>query len=242
MDKRNLVIRIAVKDEHGRVVGETDAVSFKGLLSLAHEDGLRSVRTRVLQLPSTTNHGATIVQATVRTTRGRFTATGDASADNVNPEVARHAVRVAETRAIARAFRLAVNIGEVALEELDRFGRPEAPSASPATAASTPPDPTAVPAPADQPAARRVTSAAEPSTDPGRRAMSPEQRKLLFRLAFELGESRDTARDRVLKALGVERFEWASRAEASTAIDALKQELERARRRKGANGGAHDAA
>lgn len=236
MDKRNLVIRIAVKDEHGRVVGETDAVSFKGLLSLAHEDGLRSVQTRVLQLPSTTNHGATIVQATVRTTRGRFTATGDASADNVNPEVARHAVRVAETRAIARAFRLAVNIGEVALEELDRFGRAEPEAAQPQQADGNEQRPTG-----DVPRDETGTRDRRPPPHDERRAMSSAQQKCLFRLAFDLGESRDTARDRVLKALGVERLEWASRAEASTAIDALKQELERARRRKGANGGAHDA-
>lgn len=236
MDKRNLVIRIAVKDEHGRVVGDVDAVSFKGLLALAHEHGLRSVRTRVLQFPAPTNHGTTIVQATVRTSRGRFTATGDASADNVNPEVARHAVRVAETRAIARAFRLAVNIGEVAIEELDRFGRAEPEAAQPRQA-----DGNEQPPVGDVPRDETGTRDQRPPPQDERRAMSSAQQKCLFRLAFDLGESRDTARDRVLKALGVERLEWASRAEASAAIDALKQELERARRRKGANGGAHDA-
>jgi hypothetical protein len=55
--------------------------------------------------------------------------------------------------------------------------------------------------------------------------MSEEQRKLCFRLAFDLGETRETARARVLKALGVERLEWATRVDGSRAIDVLKRAL-----------------
>jgi len=54
-----------------------------------------------------------------------------------------------------------------------------------------------------------------------RRAMSDAQKKALFRLAYTLGD-REGALSRVLEALGVERLEWATRADASRAIDALK--------------------
>ena len=59
--------------------------------------------------------------------------------------------------------------------------------------------------------------------------MSGEQRKLLYRLAFTLGETRESSTARVLAALGVERLEWATRAMASRAIEALKAEVARSR-------------
>lgn len=33
------VIRMKVRDEHGNVVGETEAINFKGLLAIAHDEG-----------------------------------------------------------------------------------------------------------------------------------------------------------------------------------------------------------
>lgn len=54
-----------------------------------------------------------------------------------------------------------------------------------------------------------------------KRPMSDAQKKALFRLAYTLGD-RDGALTRVLEALGVERLEWATRADASRAIDALR--------------------
>lgn len=54
-----------------------------------------------------------------------------------------------------------------------------------------------------------------------KRAMSDAQKKALFRLAYTLGD-REGALTRVLEALGVERLEWATRADASRAIDALR--------------------
>ena len=54
-----------------------------------------------------------------------------------------------------------------------------------------------------------------------RRAMSDSQRKLLFRLAYSQGD-KESALDRVLEALGLGRLEWATRADASRAIDVLK--------------------
>lgn len=68
------------------------------------------------------------------------------------------------------------------------------------------------------------------------RSMSTEQRKLLFRLAYSLGARKDEAVGKVLESLGVERFEWATRAQASAAIDALKEQT---RRRRESSNGAH---
>lgn len=65
------------------------------------------------------------------------------------------------------------------------------------------------------------------------RAMSTEQRKFLFRLAYGLGFKKDAAERKVLEVLGVERFEWATRSIASRGIDALKEEMAH---RKGGNG------
>ncbi len=53
--------------------------------------------------------------------------------------------------------------------------------------------------------------------------ISEAQRKALFRLALNLGD-RDGALQRVLNALGVRRLDEATRAQASRAIDALKQQ------------------
>ena len=73
--KDGLTVRIQIKDERGNVVDTVEAVAFKGLLSLAHEDGLTSVRTRVLQLPTEENGRTAVVAAKVVTRKGTFTAT-----------------------------------------------------------------------------------------------------------------------------------------------------------------------
>lgn len=210
--KDGFIVRIKIKDEQGRVVGETDAVTFKGLLSLAHEDRLRSVKTRIVQLPSADNNQTAVVRATVKTSRGTFTATGDANPGNVNRRIAPHIIRMAETRAMARAFRVAVNLGEVAIEELG-----DDVAVQPASA----PSPIEV---REAPERTRGRDDAPTHAEPSdRRAMSEEQKKLAFRLGYSLGGSREDVRARVLKALGVERFEHATRADGARAIEELRK-------------------
>ncbi len=98
------------------------AVSYAGLLHLAHERGLVGIETNVLQFPTADNGMTCVVRADVRLERDgkayTFADVGDANAGNVTKMVAQHIIRMASTRAKARALRDAVNIGVTALEEL----------------------------------------------------------------------------------------------------------------------------
>lgn len=95
-----------------------DFILFEGLLHLAHQEGLRKVKTQVLQIPSMQNDHLAVVQAEVETDKGFFTGLGDASPESVNKNVTPHLIRLAETRALARALRFAINIGMTTVEEL----------------------------------------------------------------------------------------------------------------------------
>jgi hypothetical protein len=90
-------------------------VRFEGLLQLAHERGLVSLETTVVSV----SLDMAVCQATARFQDGRtFTDIGDASPDNVAKHLRPHFVRMAATRASARALRRALNIRHCVVEEL----------------------------------------------------------------------------------------------------------------------------
>lgn len=97
-------------------------VLYGGLLKWGHERGLLSIETALLQVPTEANGNVAIVQATVRmadqegVTR-TFQGLGDAAPNNVNRMMAVHLIRMAETRAKARALRDAVNVGEALADD-----------------------------------------------------------------------------------------------------------------------------
>jgi hypothetical protein len=93
-------------------------VLYAGLLEEAHSRGLRSIETELLQVPTKENGEVAIVKAVIRTEEGKFGGIGDASPQNVNRTIAPHLIRMAETRAKARALRDAINVGVTAFEEL----------------------------------------------------------------------------------------------------------------------------
>lgn len=92
-------------------------VLYAGLLDEAHSRGLSSIDTELLQVPSAENGDCAIVHAVVRMEEGKFTGIGDASPDNVGRNIKPHIIRMAETRAKARAMRDAVNITAALMED-----------------------------------------------------------------------------------------------------------------------------
>lgn len=95
-----------------------DFVLFEGLLEMAHAAGLKRVATELVQAPHADNGNLAIVRAEVETDKGVFAALGDASPESTEKPMQPHLVRLADTRAIARAMRLAVNVGMTAAEEV----------------------------------------------------------------------------------------------------------------------------
>jgi hypothetical protein len=116
-------------------------VLYIGLLDAAHRAGLVAIETDILQYPCEENDRTCIVRATVVFERDperplRFTAIGDANPRNVGANIAPHFIRMAETRAKARALRDALNIGMVTAEELG--GDEDAQPATGTVVAATP--------------------------------------------------------------------------------------------------------
>ncbi len=103
-----------IKNLQGR-----DFVLFEGLLDEAHKQGLTGIDSLMV---SGTEEATVIFQAivTLKNKDGerKFTAHGDANDTNVSTAVKAHKIRMAETRAIARALRFATNIGMCSVEEL----------------------------------------------------------------------------------------------------------------------------
>ncbi len=93
-------------------------VLYAGLLDVAHEKGLKSITTTLIQAPTDGNGLVAIVHATVEVADGVFTGLGDADPNNVSRMMVPHLIRFAETRAKARALRDAVNVGVAAFEEM----------------------------------------------------------------------------------------------------------------------------
>lgn len=96
-----------------------DFVLYAGLLDLGHRLGLKGISSNLVQVPSELNGMVAIVHATVELADGReFQGLGDASPSNVTRMMAPHLIRMAETRAKARALRDATNVGVTAFEEI----------------------------------------------------------------------------------------------------------------------------
>jgi hypothetical protein len=178
------------------------------LLDEAHEKGLKSIRTELLQAPTPENGETTICRATVEL--------GDP-----------HAIRMAETRSKARALRDAINVGAVALEELgdlddvDQSG-PRVDREPPRQPAPAPPPAARAPTPID-----RAREHAQPSRPPasgvGRDDLAtPAQ----VRAIYLIGRDQHALSDAEVDARSTELYGKPpadlSKREASSLITALK--------------------
>lgn len=194
-----LTTRIPIRDRSGTVIDEKEVVTYAGLLARAHEDELRRIETTLLQAPAKENQFTAIVLAVVETSRGTFTGLGDASPDNVNRRIAPHLLRMAETRAKARALRDAVNIGTVCVEELGEWAAED--SSRPSNV---------------QPLRQRR---------PSGKAMTDAQRRLLYQLIVRAGNEPEASREVLLALAGVSEVSDITVRIASRVIDQLKREV-----------------
>jgi hypothetical protein len=197
-----------------------ETIAYAGLLKLAHEDGLKSIATDLVLKPSEENGRLAIVKAAVETERGHFEGLGDADPANVDDFLVPHLIRVAETRAKARALRDAVNCGVVSYEELD--GVAPTWTSSPGPGANREPS-------------RPVRSASSPARPRGngtyRRSrsgngdepMTEAQRRYLFRIMSGQGYQREAAEHRLKELFEVSALSEITKAAATQMIDELLQ-------------------
>ena len=189
-------------------------VAYATLLDMAHEEGLKSIETCLVLMPNEENGRLTIVKATVETSKGRFQGIGDADPGSVEERFVPHLIRVAETRAKARALRDAVNCGIVSSEELDGV-RPNGSSGGPGLGAPSTPVRSAP--------RRSPPSRAARSTNGSDGAMSEAQRRYLFRLLAGKGFKGEAAEEYIKDRLQVSRLSEISRRDASALIEELVQ-------------------
>lgn len=199
---------------NGSAANGKEAVAYAELLSMAHDEGLKSIQTQILAQPSEENGHRCIVKAVVEVEKGHFEGIGDADPGNVEDFLTPHLIRVAETRAKARALRDAVNCGVVSFEELDGLSQRNG-SFDPGSGA--PPQRRESPRRSSTPP--RAARTANGSDGP----MSEAQRRYLFRLLAGQGYQGAAAEDYIRDRLGVQQISRASRSEASALIDELVQ-------------------
>lgn len=207
---------IQIKDRAGRVVGTKEVVVYPGLLSKAHDEGLKSIRTSLLQIPNKENGWIAIAKAVVETAKGTFEGIGDASPESVTSFVIPHLIRMAETRAKARALRDAVNVGVISFEELDSD---ELPAREPVhgSGANRP-----APAATNGNSHRRQGGSASNGSPLAFAPMSESQRRFLFRLLASQGLLPEQAHHHLLERFEVDSLGKVSREQASSFIDELQ--------------------
>lgn len=215
------IVHINTKEEDGssRV---REFITYAGLLAVAHDIGLEEMNTTVVQMPTDGNGQTAVIRAIAKGKPGLFTGLGDANPQNVNRKVAKHLLRVAETRAKARALRDFCNINVVALEEL---GDEDLEFVSPPRQQQ----PVQVqqhqqlPAQSAQQHERSVTRI----DDRRDGTISDAQKRALWRKALTLGYEGPRAHAFLLERLGVEPSR-ATRMQASRLLDILSEEERRA--------------
>jgi len=210
-------------------------VKYPGLLDLAHQHGLSSIEVDIVQMPAADNGNFAVCRATVMSKIGEtFIDIGDANPGNCSSKVSKHLLRMASTRAIARALRSYTNVGMTALEELADFNDaiPEAakpkmakskPKAAKKPAAKAPKKAPAKPADSsdtgNQTPKEESTSKSDPKTQP---KMSEAQKRAIYNLSRRRGVSVDQLEQMVSDAYGCD-LESLTSSDAAAFIRQLQQ-------------------
>jgi predicted nucleic acid-binding Zn finger protein len=99
-----------------------DFVLYAGVLDLATQKGLLKLEVELIQFPDKENGHEAICHAVATGKNGEvFADIGDANPANTHSMIAKHLIRMASTRAKARALRDMCNIGIACVEELSDF-------------------------------------------------------------------------------------------------------------------------
>jgi hypothetical protein len=205
-------------------------VKFQGLLDLGHQKGISQIEVEPLQLPTSENGHFAVCKATIIGRGGEsFTDIGDANPQNCSSKVAKHLLRLASTRSIARALRAYTNIGMTCLEELadlndvegkgEGNAKPKAPrkvtQKAKAPATETKPEPKEPKAETPKPPPPSEKSKSEGT-------ISTAQYRAIANLSRRRGISVEELETRVLETYGVE-LKNLSTSDASSFISSLQR-------------------
>jgi len=206
-------------------------VRFQGLLDIGHKRGLTQIEVEPLQLPTSDNGHFAVCKATIIGRGGEsFTDIGDANPQNCSSKVAKHLLRLASTRSIARALRAYTNIGMTCLEELadlndvegkgEGKAKPKAPRKvarkAKAPAAEPKPEPKEPKVMTPKPASAKEKATSE------KPKMSEAQKRAIYNLSRRRGISVEDLEARAMETYGLE-LEDLSTADASSFIRNLQQ-------------------
>jgi hypothetical protein len=218
-----LTTKIDIHNKAGEKIGEKEVVTYAGVLALAHEDGLKAIRTKLVQIPAKENEQTAIVTAVVYTNKGVFSGIGDANPANVNSRIRPHIIRMAETRAKARALKDSQNIGIVSLEELGELVGDDLPPELMLPRNQSPARPSPQVGTSSQARPANDNGGALPTASEAAFVeMSGAQRGRLFRIAGERGVAESDREKWLLGQLEVQALTEVSRSAASRAITRLE--------------------
>lgn len=116
--KQPSVLDVQIRKEHVITRQGKEFVLYTGLLDAAHRAGLMGISTSLVDAPSAENGQTAICHAEARFPWGVYSGIGDANVKNVGAMIGVHIIRMAETRAKARALRDGLNVGMASVEEL----------------------------------------------------------------------------------------------------------------------------
>ena len=213
------LLRTGIRPEFIVVRDGKPFVLYAGLLDLAHRVGLVGIETSLVQSPVGPHYTAIVharasklvpADGTLPDRVETYDGLGDANEANTNRGISVHQIRLAETRAKARALRDLTNVGVTALEELGGDGQVPTPvsvSVSPAREAVGPI--AVVAGPAAQQWEQQAVAGNHPTfAVAGGDSASDKQRWLVLKLLNEQG-------------LTAPPSEYASKAQAKDLIDRL---------------------